>query len=277
MSVDVYNQISELEAEVKVMEAQLARARGRIPTNGCGEPSHADLGDQIASQEALLARTTRGRRTTERLARGRGGRLDVEIVRVKSEIARLEPLAAGGDRALLVRLRAAQQRRRVLELKAKAPVTTAILPASSHMSLGDLERPPGRAQSASWLAWLGGALVTLFAAGTSTTLAVALAATLSIAIGLGDFAFPGARRDLVTAEAIYGERWKYVRSIEFLDNGTLLVETRKRTHRFTEDMVGYFDVVRLVQAAAVTHAIPIRGRAPDILALPAPGELSSSR
>jgi hypothetical protein len=265
VSGDIYAEIASAEAMLKQASSTLATLRMRSnPKSTCGNPSHADLAEKIASLQRLLPKLTRGSRTTERLSEGREERLRTEIERLKTEIERLEPRAARGDHELLARVKAAQQRRRILELKSVPPApTTALVRASSPLSLAGLEKSPGRAYDMGWIMLLVAALTTVFGVGISTAGAIPLLVALVGGLGLSDYAFPGAQRELITPHMIFGERWKRIRSIE-LTADEMRVQG-KRLYRFGVNEPGYLDAVRITLAAAVAHGIPVVGEPPATL------------
>jgi hypothetical protein len=258
---DLFAELEELEAQLAASRSSLAELRARSPRAGCGDPSHAGAAERISTLEELLAKTRRGKRTTERLAEGRGERLQLEIERMKKEVARVEPLATHGDRALLERLKAAQQRRRLLELKSPRP-GTALVPAVSRLSLAGLEESPARGHDPAWIAWLAAVSVAAFWSGTASTGAIVLISTLLSALGLSSWAFPGARRDLITAHLIHGEPWSQVKSILFTPDGSLVIETAHRRQVFSEATSGFRDLVRLTLAAAAAHGLTVTGTPP---------------
>ncbi len=266
-SLDLYSRIESLEGALAQAQVTLTRLRAVVPQSGCAVPAHADAVGRLNELEEelrnLRAGPTRGRRTTERIEQQRRGTLQAEISRLSVELSTRRPQAKG-DPSLLAKLKAARERKFVLEkLRQAAPVV--MVGGDDAMSLAPIESP-----HRSWVADLIVGIGTYAAFGLLTPIASIAAVCGLIAASFSvRWAFPGAKVDLVTADTIYGTRWQRVDWISFETDGRLVIKTGRRKHVFHAGMPGFNDVVGLARVAAAKHSIKVIGTPPNQLALPA--------
>jgi hypothetical protein len=267
-ALDPYVRISALEAELVEANVELARLRASAP-RGCGVPAHDGAAARVHELEHELAtlgeRSTRGQRTKARIEEQRRERLQAEIQRLTDQIAGLRPRVVG-DRELLARLKAARQRRFVVEKLTHrsgggTPAGVALDVAPVHADLAPVHDPIGhRSPMSSYLAIV--ATLTVVAAPVLPTAGALLAFALSA--GLASFlalrsVFPGAGRDLVTDREIYGTPWTQVEWISFETDGRLVIRAGSRTHAFAPDLPAFKEVVRIALDAAASHSIRVTG------------------